>query len=316
MKTEKFLREYKPIKSERTRKSYRGFLNHFALHLHERDLTPERVHPADIKNFAEWVKNRFNPKTKRPGLSDAAVQSHLAAVSSYYRWARCRNPKLRNPVESFKYRRREPRKTRNLISRESVQVMSDQGGSELGNLVVKLFRGSGLRLSELVSLNRRDVKIDRKGNQPRVSVKVKGKGGKFRIAPIGATAATALISYLDRRGDDGVAALILSTRNRRISRRTVQRLVQAAAAKLGAHSHPHELRHRFTTDAIENGLPDKQVRKHLGQGSLEHTYRYIHLTEEGVEREFQLSMRKIDQQLADTCQQWPATGRVKGDKAA
>jgi site-specific recombinase XerD len=321
MEIEQFLREYKRIGSECTRKSYRGHLTHFDLFLDERGLTSEAVHPVDIEAFAEWVKNRFNPRTDKPGLSDVAVQSHLAAVSSYYRWRRCRKKKLRNPVSAFKYRRKEPRNNAPLIGPEVVMAMGELSDSELRNLVVELFRGSGLRLTELVSLNRRDVKIDTcsrgKGKKHSVSVKVKGKGGKTRIVPIGAKAASALLKYLHRRGEDGEPALILSSRKRRISRRTVQRLVHEAAAKVGAgHCHPHELRHRFATDAIEGGLPDKQLKKHLGQVSLEHTYRYIHLTEDGVERGFEQAMKKISQRSTRTPQPRPAHEPVKSSRAA
>ena len=318
MEIEKFLREWKPIRSECTRKSYRGYLNHFVLFLDERDLTPEAVHPADIESFAEWVKHRFNPKTDRRGLSDVAVQSHLAAVSSYYKWRRCREKTLRNPVTSFKYRRREPQKKTSLIASEVVTAMAEQSGCDLGNPVVLLLRGSGLRLAELVSANRPNLKIERssRGKVVRASVKVKGKGGKIRIAPIGRKAATALMKYLDHRGQDGEKALILSSRKGRISRRTVQRLVHAAAASVGATCHPHELRHRFATDAIEGGMPDKQLKKHLGQASLEPTYRYIHLTEDGIERGFEQAMEKIYQRSTRRPQARAAQGPVKRRRAA
>lgn len=80
----------------------------------------------------------------------------------------------------------------------------------------------------------------------------------------------------------------------------------------GIGTQPEQQTTRFSTDAVEGALPDKQVSKHLGQGSIEHTYRYIHLTEDGVEREFQQSMKKIDQQSARTPKHWPAPGQVKG----
>jgi site-specific recombinase XerD len=197
MEIEQFLREYKRIRSECTRKSYRGFLAHFNLFLNDHDLTVDAVHPADIQRFAEWVKGRFNAKTGAAGLSDVAVQSHLAAVSSYYRWRRCRDMTLRNPVAAFKYHRREPRNKMPLIDPDMVTAMGEQSDCELGNLVVKLLRGSGIRLAELVSLNRRNVTIymgsKGAGKGPCGSVKVKGKGGKTRIVLIGAKAATALM---------------------------------------------------------------------------------------------------------------------------
>jgi len=318
MEIEKFLREYKPINSERTRMSYRGFLTHFDEFLDENGLTPEAVHPVDIEAFAKRVKARFNPKTNKRGLSDGAVQSHLAAVSSYYKWRRCREKRLRNPVDSFKYRRMELRNEVPLIASNLVTAMGEQSDCELGNLVVRLFRGSGLRLAELVSLNRRNVKTVKGPKGPRVSVKVKGKGGKTRIVLVGAKAATALRKYLRRRGEDGEPALLLSSRKRRISPRTVQRLLHDAAAKVtpGGHCHPHELRHRFATDAIEGGLPDKQLKKLLGQVSLENTYRYIHLTEDGVERGFEQAMKKISQRLARKPQARAARGPVKRSRAA
>ena len=176
MDIEQFLREYRRINSERTRKSYRGFLAQLDLFLRDHNLTIDTVHPADIQQFAEWVKGRFNPKTGAAGLSDVAVQSHLAAVSSHYRWRRCRDTTLRNPVAAFKYSRREPKNTRSLIDPDSVAVMGEQSDCELGNLVVRIRHGSGMCLSELVLLNKRNVTIDMgskgAGKKPCGSVKV------------------------------------------------------------------------------------------------------------------------------------------------
>ena len=125
------------------------------------------------------------------------------------------------------------------------------------------------------------------------------------------------MEYLRRRGEDSEPALILSIRKRRISRRTVQRLASEAAAKVGVgHCHPHELRHRFSTDAIEGGLPDKQLRKHLGQVSLEHTYRYIHLTDDGVEQGFRQAMENICQRATRTPHACAKRGSVKKSRAA
>lgn len=318
MEIEQFLREYKPIRSECTRKSYRGFLATFELFLNDNNLSADTVQAADIERFAGFVKGRYNSKTGTSGLSDVAVQSHLAAVSSYYQWRRCRNKKLHNPVAAVTYRRHEPQSKKPLIDPDLVTAMGEQTESELGNLVVKLLRGSGMRLSELVSLKRRNLKIDRrKGKKPSISVKVKGKGGKTRIVLIGAKAAAALINYLRRRGDDSEPALILSSRKRGISRRTVQRLVHEAAAKVGAgHCHPHALRHRFATDAIERHLPDKQLKKLLGQVSLEHTYRYIHLTEDGVEQGFEQAMKKIDKRATRVPRVRAKAGRMTKGNAA
>ena len=321
MEIQRFLSEYKRINSECTRVAYRGYLTRYSLFLDERGLTPEAVHPVDIEAFAKSVKNGFNPKSGGYGLSDVAVQSHLAAVSSYYRWRRCRDKRLRNPVSSFKYRRStEPQKMAPLIASASVTAMGEQTDCEVGNVVVKLFYGSGIRLAELVSLNRRDVKIDvvYKGNRKMsyVSVKVRGKGRKNRIVPLSARAATALLKYLTHRGEDSEPALILSRRKRRISRRTVQRLVHEAAVKVGAgHCHPHVLRHRFATDAIEGGLPDKQLKKHLGQVSLEHTYRYIHLTEDEIDRGFKQASDRIYQRSSRNARS-RAAYRPKNSRAA
>jgi site-specific recombinase XerD len=254
------------------------------------------------KAFAECVKGRFNPKTDRPGLSDVTVQSHLAAVSSYYDWLRCRDKTLRNPVAGFKYRRTQARKELPLITEDSVTAMAEASDSEVGNLVIELLGGSGLRLTELVSLKKRKVTIDMgpkdSGRKPCGIARVKGKGGKTRFVLIGARAATALINYQHWRGKDGNPALILSSRKCGISRRTVQRIIQQAAAKVAGHCHPHELRPRFATNAIEGGLPEKQLKKNLGQVNFEHTYRYIHLSDAGIVREFDQAMEAISRRLS------------------
>lgn len=296
MNIERFLREFKPIRSEYTRRSYRGFLRRFKTFLSEKHLTVETLHPSDIEAFAGWVKGRFNFKSGQPGMSDIAVQSHLAAVSSYYQWLQCRRPRLRNPVAGFKYRRTEVPKNAAIIEPDMATAMGDLSDSAESNVIVRLFNGSGIRLGELVSLNKNDIEIDMgpkgSGKKPCGIAKVKGKGGRTRTVLIGAKATKGLLDYLRSRGADTNPALILSSRNRRISRRTVQRLIKKAAAKVGAsHCHPHELRHRFATDALDHGLPEKQLKKLLGQLDLQTTYRYIHTTDARVQEDFEQIMK-------------------------
>lgn len=151
--------------------------------------------------------------------------------------------------------------------------------------IVELLFSSGLRVSELVNLNRDHV------NTKRREFMVRGKGQKDRPVFISEAAAGWVDHYLDVR-DDTLAPLFVSySKNveastsgdfRRLTARSIQRMVSKYARMAGITKHvsPHTMRHSFATDLLMNGADIRSVQSMLGHSSISTTQVYTHVTDE------------------------------------
>jgi site-specific recombinase XerD len=143
--------------------------------------------------------------------------------------------------------------------------------------IIEVLFSTGLRLSELCSLNR-DI------DWQRGEISVRGKGGKLRVVFLSSSAKTALKDYLEKRSDI-LDALFVSLNKSgkiigRITPRAVERLIDARAREAGIAKriHPHMLRHAFATDLLINGADLRSVQALLGHSSISTTQIYTHLT--------------------------------------
>lgn len=148
--------------------------------------------------------------------------------------------------------------------------------------ILELLYSTGLRVSELVSLAETSISRDT------WTIRVRGKGSKERVVPVGRPALDAVDAYLAHgRGVLAAAstpddALLLGARGGRVSDREVRRVVKAAAAKSGAGSRisPHTLRHSAATHLLEGGADLRSVQDILGHSSLQTTQIYTHVSAE------------------------------------
>ncbi len=154
--------------------------------------------------------------------------------------------------------------------------------------MLELLFSAGLRVSELVSLDRAHLNLDKE------EFSIRGKGGKLRIVFISPAAKAALKAYLDKRQDVDPALFVgygkkgLTNRKNarrdtiRLTPRSVQRLVKHYARKAGIVKdvHPHTLRHSFATDLLMNGADIRSVQSMLGHASITTTQIYTHITNE------------------------------------
>ena len=158
------------------------------------------------------------------------------------------------------------------------------------NAILELLYASGMRVAELVALNRVDLDTSRR------TVKVTGKGNKQRIVPFGASAAQALSTWIEdgrpqiltktstntpAHDVGGDPALFLGARGKRIDQRQVRRIVEKAGKTQGISGlSPHGLRHSAATHLLEGGADLRVVQEILGHASLQTTQRYTHVTVE------------------------------------
>ena len=138
--------------------------------------------------------------------------------------------------------------------------------------------GGGLRVSELVGLNLDDLDFDQE------LVRVRGKGRRERLCPIGEMAARWLKGWIPcgSRKVAGEKAVFLNQRGTRLSSRSVGRLLEAHLQKAGLASaaSPHTLRHSFATHLLDRGADLRSVQELLGHRNLTTTQIYLHVTPE------------------------------------
>jgi integrase/recombinase XerD len=146
--------------------------------------------------------------------------------------------------------------------------------------ILQVMYASGLRVSELCSLNVGDVADDQ--------VRVMGKGRKERVVPIAASAVEAVDDYLVRFRQEGEGALFLSSRGKRIDRTTVWERVKVYANKVGISKtiSPHTLRHSFATHLLENGADLRLIQEMLGHANIATTDRYTHVSHQHLQEAF------------------------------
>jgi site-specific recombinase XerD len=175
-----------------------------------------------------------------------------------------------------------------LDSGELERLLDSASGADIKSLrdraILELLFSAGLRVSELVGINRDQINLDRQ------EFSVKGKGDKIRIVFISDTAKNAIEKYLNKRIDIDPALFVrfspsktgqaIAEKNKRITVRTVQRIVKFYAAKAGIvkEVHPHTLRHSFATDLLANGADIRSVQTMLGHSSITTTQIYTHIT--------------------------------------
>jgi integrase/recombinase XerC len=157
-----------------------------------------------------------------------------------------------------------------------LKFRADDTLSARDKAIMELFYSSGLRLSELVSLDVQALDLSDR------TVRVEGKGNKTRILPIGRIAVNALENWLRQRAaltnGDG-AAVFIGRSGRRLTPRAVQLRVNIWARRMGLemHVHPHMFRHSFATHLLESSSDLRGVQELLGHADIATTQIYTHL---------------------------------------
>lgn len=247
----------------------------------------------DLKNITNVRIRAFLAKLRETGCSRRSAARKLASVRSLYRHlcrrkfvksnpaAGVRSPKLDRKLPGFL----DAHEVERLIEqpkREGFQGLRDRA-------ILEILYSTGVRVSELAGADLRDV--DRRSGVVRVT----GKGRRERLAPLGTYAQKALADYLAARqthfagGEDDGHALILNKHGRRMTTRSIERLMEkhAAAAGLAGRVSPHTLRHSFATHMLNNGADLRSVQEMLGHASLSTTQIYTHVTHERLRKVYE-----------------------------
>jgi len=239
----------------------------------------------------------FMGELKRRGLAKRSIARAVSVLRTFYRFLNQRYGIEQNPAKGVRLPKIEQRLPA-VLDRGQVkelfrhaETMASEGGFQGTRdlAMLELFYATGMRLSELAGLNLADLDVISK------QVKVRGKGKKERIIPLGGYAARALRGYFVEReeflaglsaGRGDQRAIFLSRRGRRLSARGVQMVVSRFMRSLGesAGLKVHTLRHSFATHLLDAGADLRAVQELLGHASLSTTQVYTHTSVERLKQ--------------------------------
>jgi integrase/recombinase XerC len=213
-------------------------------------------------------------------ISKTSINRKLSAIRTFFRYLNRQGIVPANPARLVATPKREKRLPAVLtmdqaaILMESPRESSDSREQDLRDrAILETLYSTGIRASELVGMNRDDIDISDR------LVRIRGKGRKERVVPIGPKALDALGVYLQSKKKQHDLCVFTGPTGNRLTPRTVQRILEKYRKKLGfpQKASPHTLRHSFATHMLESGADLRAIQELLGHASLSTTQRYTHL---------------------------------------
>jgi site-specific recombinase XerD len=271
-------------RSAKTAENYKLYLERFVEFTN--DTTVDKITSEVIRKYRLWLNRYKNYNDDE--LATITQSYHLIALRGFLTYLSKRDITSLSPekIELPKISRKqvtflhydEVARLLDTISVESEDGLRDRA-------IIELLFSSGLRVSELVNLNRDHV------NTKRREFMVRGKGQKDRPVFIGEAAAARVEDYLAARLDNLPPLFLSYSRNntattsgdyRRLTTRSIQRIINKYAKLAGITKHvsPHTMRHSFATDLLMNGADLRSVQVMLGHSNISTTQVYTHVTDE------------------------------------
>jgi len=274
--------------SELTIKSYREDFDALLEYLTEvqgRTPSPAEVGTVELRGYVAALHEA--------GYAKTTIARRLASLRSFFRFGQREGWTKSNPAKPL----RNPRKSRSLphflsgddIGRLLGAPPSDDPLGLRDRAILEVLYSAGLRVSELAGLNDADLDL------PGGALRVRGKGRRERIAPVGSFAVRAVRNWLrvrrlSSRERSGSAAPVFTNKfGRRLTTRSVGRMLEKhlRATGLDRRTTPHTLRHSFATHLLDRGADIRSVQELLGHKSLVTTQIYTHVSTAGLKAAYE-----------------------------
>ena len=277
--------------SQNTTSSYTRDLLKFADFLRECSKDFTLLVGSDLTDFEVWLKGQK--------LALSSINRTLSAVKGLYKYLQLEyemsNPTL--DLVSAKLARKLPK----ALSVQEITLLIESSKREgyLNSLrdfaILELLYSSGARVSEVVGINTADISISQKSDGDVTVLKLRGKGSKERLVPLGSFAVAAIEDYFTRTRPSLLAknlksepALFLNSRGTRLSRQSAWQIVLEAANATGLTGKvsPHVFRHSYATHLLDGGADIRVVQELLGHSSVTTTQIYTLITIDKVRESY------------------------------
>lgn len=273
---------------------------------YRRDLTRFNQLVIDYKlDFLEMSDEDFGTliaHLAEQGLSTLSINRFISAIKGFYKYCaleyQIKNQLL--DVKAFKVSRKLPK----AISIEEVESLI-RATTSVNNLIslrdrliIELLYGSGARVAELVGIDVNDISSEILDGESITILKLRGKGSKERLVPLGRFAVMAIDDYLVRlrpgllaKNSQNERALLLNSRGKRLTRQSAWSTVlhAAKAADLEGRVSPHVFRHSYATHLLDGGADIRVVQELLGHSSVTTTQIYTLVTIDKVRESYSLA---------------------------
>lgn len=271
-------------RSQKTIANYDRYLTRLLDYAGE-DIKVSDVNQDLVRKWRLWI-NRLGTNASET-IDPLTVNYHLIALRSFLKFCAKRNIEAMS-ADKIELARTHNKQVTFLNEDELERLFSQPDISTINGLrdraILELLFSTGLRVSELVNLNRDHVNLKRR------EFMVRGKGQKDRPIFISETCAHWIDAYLNKRMDNNSALFIrysgkkkadLTGNHLRLTTRSIQRIVAhySLLAGITKHVSPHTLRHSFATDLIMNGADLRSVQAMLGHSNIATTQIYTHVTD-------------------------------------
>lgn len=250
-------------------------------------IKPSDITPEVLRRFRLKL-NRFSGNQNKERLSALTQSYHLIALRGFFKYLAKRGIKSLDPSLIDLPRAAKKQVTFlhfDEIERLLAEIPLDTESGLRDRAIIELLFSGGLRVSELCSLNRDSINLERR------EFMVRGKGKKDRPIFIDKSTAECIEDYLNMRTDTLPALFLNNSANqqipstsgdfRRLTPRSIERIVQKYTRLAGITKHvtPHTMRHSFATDLLMNGADIRSVQSLLGHANISTTQIYTHITD-------------------------------------
>ena len=270
--------------SKNTTEAYRRDLERYFHYLSTKQLSVESASSDDLTLYVAWLRGKDNTEFK---MGESSISRNVISVRGYYGYL-AKEHGFNNPALNFKPPKISIRLPK-ALSVEQVLKMLNIAGDDLVSIrdraLVEVLYSTGARVSEIVELNLVDLSTISSGSENVTTIKLRGKGGKERIVPIGSFAVAALENYLTRCRPTLVKnstqkSFFLNQKGGRLTRQSAWNIVIKAAERAGIKEQvsPHSMRHSFATHLLDGGADIRVVQELLGHASVTTTQIYTLIT--------------------------------------
>jgi len=273
--------------SEHTRDAYHRDILKFINYLQDNNISDfDQVDKFVVNDYLSYLRSSTSTKKQ---ISKATLSRNVSALRSFFYYLNQNLDYHNNPFKDIKTSSVKRHLPDFLMVDEIVNLLEvfdlDTVKGLRDRIAVELMYASGLRVSEVVSLEVNNIDLNER------TIRITGKGSKERMVVFYPSLVLFIKEYLEERPDKTNPILLENEKGKQMTTRNIQYMLDKAALKAGITMkvHPHMLRHSFATHLLDNGADLRVVQELLGHSNLSTTQIYTHVSVDRIKKVYEES---------------------------